>query len=510
MQTHTMGYTGLRAHSSRLVRIVAGAISGILLYTSANATPWIDSGNQQTRHHLQNLVDSQIIHTPVTAWPLMWRHIKQELDQVESTQLNASQLWSYQYLRHELRKAMREVTFQQTASAGNSVGAVGDFSSKRREQYESDVELSITTESTALNLKVGYAHDPDDDKSLRLDGSYLSRIAGNWAFGVGAIDRWWGPGWDSSLILSHDARPAPGIFLQRNSSQAFESPWLSWLGPWQLVTFMSQLESERHIPDVRLWGMRWSIKPFKSLELGASRTAMWGGDGRPTDLDTFINLLIGKDNRGHRGIAEDASNEPGNQLGGFDWRWGYSFGSTTGALYGQMIGEDEAGGLPSRYIGMAGAEIQLPLWETQTRFSFETLNTTVYFYESDKRAPDLAYEHETIYASGYRYYGRPIGSPTDNDTEAYIMRAQMYFRDGDHLNVSLGKFHFNRDGSNIPAPGGSIMGRETTTERIQATYFKPLNNTLKLEVGLFHYTSPIYYAGEKIDSGGHLTLHAFW
>lgn len=511
MQTHTMGYTGLRAHSSRLVRIVAGAISGILLYTSANATPWIDSGSQQARHHLQNLVDSQVIHTPVTAWPLMWRHIKQELDQIEPAQLNANQLWSYQYLRHELRKAMREVTFKQTTSAGNSVGAVGDFSSNRREQYESDVELSITTENTAFNLKVGYAHEPDDDKSLRLDGSYLSRMAGNWAFGVGAIDRWWGPGWDSSLILSHDARPAPGIFLQRNSSQAFESPWLSWLGPWQLVTFMSQLESERHIPDARLWGMRLSIKPFKSLELGASRTAMWGGDGRPTDLDTFINLLIGKDNRGHRGIAEDASNEPGNQLGGFDWRWGYSFGSTTGALYGQMIGEDEAGGLPSRYIGMAGAEIQLPLWETQTRFSFETLNTTVYFYESDKRAPDVAYEHETIYASGYRYYGRPIGSPTDNDTEAYIMRAQMYFRDGDHLNVSLGKFHFNRDGANAPAATvGSIMGLGTTTERIQATYFKPLNNTLKLEVGLFHYTSPIYYAGEKIDSGGHLTLHAFW
>ena len=86
----------------------------------------------------------------------------------------------------------------------------------------------------------------------------------------------------------------------------------------------------------------------------------------------------------------------------------------------------------------------------------------------------------------------------------------MYFRDGDHLNVSLGKFHFNRDGRNASPPGVSIMGRGTTTERIQATYFKPLNNTLKLEVGLFHYTSPIYYAGEKIDSGGHLTLHAFW
>lgn len=509
MRTHNMVPTGLRTHWSRLARATVGTLTGILLYATADAAPWIDTGNQQTRHHLQNLVDSQVIHTPVTAWPLMWRHIKQELDQVESAQLNASQLWSYQYLRHELRKAMREATFRQTTSVGTSVAAVGDFSSNRREQYESEFELNLTTRKTALNLKAGYAHEPDDDDSLRFDGSYLSRMEGNWAFGVGAVDRWWGPGWDSSLILSHEARPAPGLFLQRNSSEAFETPWLSWLGPWQLVTFMSQLESERHIPDARLWGMRLNIKPLRSLELGFSRTAMWGGDGRPGDLDTFFNLLRGRDNRGGSGIAEDKSNEPGNQLAGIDWRWGYHLREANGALYGQLIGEDEAGGMPSRHIGLAGAEIQLSLGNTQTRLSFETLNTTVYFYKSDKM-PNVAYEHGAIYASGYRHYGRPIGSSTDNDTEAYIMRAQMYFRGGDHLNLSLGKFRFNKDGRNARAPGGSIMGPDTITERVQATYFRPLNEALMLEVGLFHYTSPIFYAGEKISSGGHLTIHGFW
>lgn len=493
-----------------IIRVLLGPILGTILATAAAASPWIDTGNQQTRHHLQNLVDSGVLHTPVTAWPLMWRHIKQELDQVEPAQLEASQLWSYQYLRHELRKAMREVTLQQTASVGSTVAAVGDFSSNRREQYESKINLNVTTQKTALNIRVGYAHEPDDDESLRFDGSYLSRMAGNWALGVGVVDRWWGPGWDSSLILSHEARPVPGVFLQRNSSQAFETPWLSWLGPWQLVTFMSQLESERHIPDARLWGMRLNIKPLRNLELGFSRSAMWGGDGRPRDLDTFLNLLLGKDNRGDAGIAEDKSNEPGNQLAGIDWRWGYNLGGATGAVYGQLIGEDEAGGMPSRHIGMAGAEIQIVPWDTQMRFSLEALNTTVYFYESDKKAPNVAYEHTAIYASGYRHYGRPIGSSTDNDTEAFILRSQIYFRDGDHLNLSAGKFRFNKDGRNVPAPGGSILGPGATTERLQATYFRPLNKVLMLEAGLFHYTSPIVYAGEKIDSGGHLTLHAFW
>jgi hypothetical protein len=509
MQTYKMVRPGSRI-PALTTRILIGTVLGMILCTHLHAAPWVDTGSQQTRHHLQSLVDSGVLHTPVTAWPLMWRHIKHELDHVEPAQLSASQLWSYQYLRHELRKAMRDATFQQTTSLGNSVGAVGDFSSNRREQYESKLNLNLTTQKSAINLRLGYAHEPDDDESLRFDGSYLSRMIGNWALGIGAVDRWWGPGWDSSLILSHEARPAPGLFLQRNSSQAFESPWLSWLGPWQLVTFMSQLESERHIPDARLWGMRLNIRPLKSLELGFSRTAMWGGDGRPGDLDTFLNLLLGKDNRGDAGIEENKSNEPGNQLAGIDWRWGYGYGGITGAFYGQLIGEDEAGGMPSRHIGMTGAEIQTAAWETQLRFSFETLNTTVYFYESDKKASNVAYEHQAIYASGYRYYGRPIGSSTDNDTEAYILRTQIYFRDGDHLNVSLGKFRFNKDGRNAPFPGGSIMGPETDTERFQASYYKPLNNVLMLEAGLFHYTSPIYYAGEKIDSGGHITLHAFW
>lgn len=512
MQTHKTEQRGSHVPLPyiRIVSALLGAIVGIMLSPSSNAAPWIDTGNQQTRHHLQSLVDGGILHTPVTAWPLMWRHIKHELDQVDPAQLNDSQLWSYQYLRHELRKAMRDVTLQQTTSFGNSVGAVGDFSSNRREQYESELNLNITTQKTAINLRAGYAHEPDDDESLRFDGSYLSGMAGNWAFGVGAIDRWWGPGWDSSLILSHDARPVPGLFLQRNSSRAFESPWLSWIGPWQLATFMSQLESERHVPDARLWGMRLNIKPFRNLELGFSRTAIWGGDGRPGDLDTFLNLLVGKDNRGDDNIDEDKSNEPGNQLAGVDWRWGYTWSGATGAVYGQLIGEDEAGGMPSRHIGMAGAEIQLSPWNTQMRVSFEALNTTVYFYESDKKRGNVAYEHNAIYASGYRHYGRPIGSSTDNDTEAYILRTQIYFRGGDHLNLSVGKYRFNLDGRNAAAPGGSILGEGATTERLQTTYFKPLNKVLMLEAGIFHYTSPIYYAGEKIDSGGHLTLHAFW
>ena len=49
-------------------------------------------------------------------------------------------------------------------------------------------------------------------------------------------------------------------------------------------------------------------------------------------------------------------NEPGNQLAGLDARWTSLWFGTPVSLYGQMIGEDEAGGFPSRYLGQFGIE----------------------------------------------------------------------------------------------------------------------------------------------------------
>jgi hypothetical protein len=475
---------------------------------AAQAEPWIRAGDESTRHHLQTLVDTGVINTTATAWPLMWSHIKQELDTVDLGSLNESQLWSYRYLRHELRKAMRPAAVEQRNTVSNTVTSLGYFGTDHRERYESSLGVNYTGTYTSFQIQAAYVHEPADEVRLRWDGSYLSGLLGNWAVGVGAIDRWWGPGWESSLILSHNARPVPGVFLQRHSSEPFSTPLLSWLGPWQMITFMSQLETDRDYAQARLWGMRINFKPLRSLDIGLSRTAIWAGEGRPGDIDTFVNLLIGRDNRGGSNIAEDGSNEPGNQLAGFDLRWSYSLGNFSGSLYGQMIGEDEAGGMPSRYIGMGGIELQTLLYQTHLRLSLEGQNTTVYFYDSDKFSPDVAYEH-SIYNSGYRYRGRPIGASSDNDSEAYHLRGQLHFPNGSRLNIGLGRWRFNVDGSNEPPPGGSRFP-ETNTNLLQVSYAMPLNSVVMLDAGVFHYSNNIYYAGRNIDSGGYLSLQSRW
>ena len=106
---------------------------------------------------------------------------------------------------------------------------------------------------------------------------------------------------------------------------------LRWLGPWRFITFMGQLEDDRDYPNALLFGMRIELRPLPSLQLAASRTAQWCGDGRPCTWDDFWNLFIGNDN------DQSPEEQPGNQLAGFDLRW--TWPGCSGHFYGVATNE---------------------------------------------------------------------------------------------------------------------------------------------------------------------------
>ena len=246
----------------------------------------------------------------------------------------------------------------------------------------------------------------------------LGVVAGNWSIAASTQHRWWGPGWDGSVILSNNARPIPSLVIDRVFPDPFESKWLSWIGPWDLNVMFGQLESERQIPNAQFFGMRFTFRPLKSLEIGLSRTAQWCGDGRPCDISTFGDLILGRDNRGSQGVTTDS--EPGNQLAGLDFRWARPILGLPVTVYGQFIGEDEAGGFPSRWLGQVGGEWSgyvADRWST--RLFAEFAGTSCQFYESSE-AFNCAYNHG-IYQTGYRYRGNAIGHGIDNDARIISM-----------------------------------------------------------------------------------------
>jgi hypothetical protein len=151
--------------------------------------------------------------------------------------------------------------------------------------------------------------------------------------------------------------------------------------------------------------------PLPGLELAASRTIQWGGSGRPESLSSLTQALLGHDNSKS---ASGTSTEPGNQLGGFDARYTLALGERrTLSIYAQAIGEDEAGGLPSHYLGSIGIDAAFAVNATSVRLFVEHANTTL---GGTFGTPILgsAYRH-AIYTDGYAHRGEPLGHPVGGD-----------------------------------------------------------------------------------------------
>ncbi|MEL6215687.1 MAG: capsule assembly Wzi family protein, partial [Pseudomonadota bacterium] len=237
-------------------------------------------------------------------------------------------------------------------------------------------------------------------------------------------------------------RPIPAFSVERNDTAPFRSKWLSWIGPWDASLVWGQLENDRAVPNARFLGLRVNFRPLQSLEIGLSRTAQWCGSGdRPCDLDTLVNLALGRDNRGD---GVDASNEPGNQLAGVDFRWAPKWAPLNGAVYGQFIGEDEAGGFPSRFLGQVGVEWTGRFGDFSLRGFAEFAGTTCQFYESSSR-PNCGYNNG-IYQTGYRYKGRSIGHSVDNDAEAISLGVVAVNSSGSTLQTVLRVADLNQEG----------------------------------------------------------------
>lgn len=388
----------------------------VLAAGSALAGPYIPSGDVALRHDIQRLADAGVIKGPTSTWPLAWGPILADIDSADAASLPPAVIDAIARIKLRAGWETRtdELTFDAAVGFADNATPVRSFQDTPRGRTEVSAGFNYTTGWFTADVNVQFVDSAQDDDDVRIDDSMVGAVLGNWSIAASTMQRWWGPGWDGSLILSNNARPMPSLTVDRVFTEAFETRWLSWLGPWDFSVIFGQLEEEREIPNAQFFGMRFNFRPIPSLEIGLSRGAQWCGDGRPCDLSTFADLLLGRDNRGDEGI--DESNEPGNQLAGVDFRWlpGILGGSV--GFYGQLIGEDEAGGLPSRYLGQFGADWSGYLDDRWSARAFlEFAGTTCQFHESSKLY-NCAYNH-TIYKTGYRFRGRTIGHGADNDAE---------------------------------------------------------------------------------------------
>jgi len=417
------------------------AAAAMLTTTLAHAQGYfLPATDSRLRDDVVLIADEGLIRLNTNAWPIPTADLAKAVARLKPEDIREPALRAA-LVRVQARVAPRddasEWKIREIRATAGEPPVLRTDATLGREPFELRSEGGAQTDRYNINIAVAAVADASDDETIRLDGSDFTVRWGNWLFSANQLDRWWGPGRDGSLILSTNARPMPGVSLDRMRSDPFDFPVLRWLGPWRFTGFLAVMEADRADFDHPLFmGMRVSFKPLPILEFGLSRTAQFCGEGRTCDYRTIGNMLIGQDNVGIRGL-NGQTEEPGNQLAGADFKLVSPFKSLPIALDAQLIGEDSSSSLiPERYLGQFGAEGWfLTDSGSVVRARLEYANTKCKWTLLDEFA-NCAYTHNVFYA-GYRYHSRTIGHTTDTDSETISGTFSFTQTDGQRWRATL-------------------------------------------------------------------------
>lgn len=436
--------------------------SAIFSSKTTQAEPWIDTSDLYLKAYIQLLSDSGYITSPITTYPLMWHDIIKEVKNIDTQHLSQHQQNAYYYIRHQFSLAKKNQV-RIKAQASNKDNRFTSFGDTYRDKNSVQLQISTMSDNVAIKFAPSYTFSPEDGKEIRLDDSYIAAFVGNWVFSFGQQDRWYGPSWDSSLSLSNNARPIPAFSVSRKSAIPFAIPFTDIKMPWTVSSFMGRMNDDRVVNNTLLWGFRFNVKPLDNLEIGLTRLAQWGGDGRSKSLSTFGNILIGKTNCGIDDlVCNENSPNPANQQAGYDIRYTFRLFDLPISFYGSKFAEDGSEGT-FNYLTKAQPQVGF-----DTHLNLFSFPSTVYIEASDTLADcglrdsigDCYYEHSS-YATGMRYNLRSIGSAYDNDAKTYVLGAISQLDVNTRMIAKLRYLQLNSDNQD-KAPNNPIIGNPVT------------------------------------------------
>ncbi|UUS64431.1 MULTISPECIES: capsule assembly Wzi family protein [unclassified Acinetobacter] len=379
--------------------------------------------NEELRADLNWLNQQGVIQISTSTWPMSGDEIQRALTSAKV--MTPAQQKVLQSIQNKLtaENALLKAELFAESDKNNLPQNFGDH---QKAQYQGAFELNVGGENWDGRLRVN-AEDKqqiNNDQDVNVEGSYIAGKLWNQWLIAGQIQTYWGPGHDGSLIRGDASRPVYGVTAQRAQQNAFETPWLSWIGPWQYQAFAGQLDDYSAIPDAKLIGLRLTAQPTPYLELGASRSIQWGGEGRPESFSSLWDAFIGNKDNGGTGEAD-----PSNQVAGFDARLNLQpLVQVPVSLYGQYIGEDEAGGLPAKSMYLAGVDYSSSVNNMPYQLYTEWVDT-----RTNGDAKGISYNH-SIYTDGYYQHGYPLGHALGGDAQMVSVGGNIHIDPLNRLN----------------------------------------------------------------------------
>ena len=418
------------------------------------------------RTDLNWLNQQGVIQISTSTWPLSGDEIQRALAQAKVS--NNTQQKVVNSVIHSLKadNAPAKVGLH----AGTDLKTIPQtFGDNQKSQYQVAAEFNAGGENWDAKLRINGEKDPliDNGHDANVEGSYLAGKLWNQWLIAGQIPTYWGPGHDGSLIRGDANRPVYGITAQRAVQNAFETKWLSWIGSWQYQAFAGQLDDYKAIPDAKLLGLRLTAQPLPYLEFGASRILQWGGEGRSESLDSLWNAIKGNDN------FDSADDDKSNQIAGLDFRLNMQpLLQIPVGIYGQYVGEDEAGFLPAKKMYLAGTDFSS---------SYNNMPYQLYAEWADTRTngqvDGVSYNHY-VYTDGYYQHGFPLGHAIGGDGQMYSVGGDIRF---DVMNRLSGRALYAKvNQSNLAI--NAAFPKEDSIKGLDLTWTHYIKPTLPLKV----------------------------
>ena len=244
---------------------------------------------------------------------------------------------------------------------------------------------------------------------------------------IGKIATWYGPGRLGALIFTNNAQSYPGIRFHNPVPIAVPG-FLSFLGNVQYDLFFARLEEDRPIPNPVLFGMRLATRPSRYLEVGFSRSMIYGGEGHDSGIEAWWDAFKGRN-----------TNEPSekglvNQIAGIDVTLTLPFAFQPVQAYVEIAGEDAADLEPTKRAYVLG--VFLP-----TLFGSAAHDLRVEWASNHWDGDGPSWYIHSASGEGYAHFyrNRVLGHPMSTDGENLTIQGHHFFLPSTYLELTLSR-----------------------------------------------------------------------
>ncbi len=343
--------------------------------------------------------------------------------------------------------------------------------------------------------------------------AYLSYQFLNHVISFGKQDQWLGPAQGASMAFSNNAQNFYAFEINR--IEPLHVPALSMLtGPFRYEFLVGALRGHTFMPNTAYEanpssgaanvinpGDPWvhvekvSFKPYKDLEFGFERTAMFGGEGhQPVNLHSFLRSFFSLT----AGTSANKGNtsDPGARFGAFDFCWRLPYVSHWLTLYSDSFVHDDVSPMdaPRRAAMRPGLYLShvpgLPKLDIRGEAATTAPRVNVGHYPGpiSPQHGDFIY-YESIEKQGYTNQGQIFGDwigREDKGGQAWItyhLSGNEWIQVSDRYQKATTDF----------IPGGTTLNDISfqAVKRIGKDF--EINGNFAVE----HYKVPIYVAGEQ-------------